>query len=50
MQEIRVELTKNPKKKPAPGDPLPFGRIFTDHMFMMDYDLGQGWHEPRIVP
>lgn len=50
MQEIRVELTKNPKKKPAPGDLLPFGRIFTDHMFMMDYDLGQGWHDPRIVP
>ncbi len=50
MQEIRLELTKNPKQKPAPGDPLPFGTIFTDHMFMMDYDLGQGWHDPRIVP
>ena len=50
MQEIRLELTKNPKQKPAPGAPLPFGTIFTDHMFMMDYDLGQGWHDPRIVP
>ena len=19
-------------------------------MFIMDYDLGQGWHDPRIVP
>lgn len=45
-----MELTKHPKKKPGPGDPLPFGTIFTDHMFVMDYDLGQGWHDPRIVP
>ena len=50
MQEIKIELTKNPRKKPAPGDPLPFGRIFTDHMFLMDYDEGQGWHDARIVP
>ncbi|HIU31801.1 MAG TPA: branched-chain amino acid aminotransferase [Candidatus Caccousia avistercoris] len=50
MQEIKMELTKHPKKKPGPGDPLPFGTIFTDHMFVMDYDLGQGWHDPRIVP
>ncbi len=28
---------------------LGFGRLFTDHMFMMDYDVGQGWHDARIV-
>jgi branched-chain amino acid aminotransferase len=50
MQEIRYELTKTPKKKPAPGDPLPFGTIFTDHMFVMDYKVGKGWYNPRIVP
>ena len=50
MQEIRYELTKNPKQKPAPGAPLPFGDIFTDHMFVMDYTEGIGWHDPRIVP
>ncbi|WOC33328.1 MULTISPECIES: branched-chain amino acid aminotransferase [Caproicibacterium] len=50
MQEIRYELTKTPKKKPAPGDSLPFGTIFTDHMFVMDYTEGTGWHDPRIVP
>ena len=50
MQEIRYELTKTPKKKPAPGDPLPFGTIFTDHMFVMDYKTGKGWYDPRIVP
>ncbi|HEX3038348.1 MAG TPA: branched-chain amino acid aminotransferase [Oscillospiraceae bacterium] len=50
MQEIRVELTKTPKQKPTAETKLGFGTIFTDHMFMMNYDEGQGWHDPRIVP
>ena len=29
---------------------LGFGNIFTDHMFVMDYEAGKGWHSPRIVP
>ena len=31
-------------------DQLGFGKIFTDHMFVMDYESGKGWHSPRIVP
>ena len=50
MLNIRVEKTQNPKKKPAKGDKLGFGHIFTDHMFIMNYDEGQGWHDARIVP
>ena len=50
MQEIRVELTKTPKAKPADETKLGFGKIFTDHMFVMNYDAGEGWHDPRIVP
>ena len=50
MQEIRVELTKHPKPKPADESKLGFGTIFTDHMFVMNYDAGQGWHDARIVP
>ncbi len=50
MQEIRVELTKKPKQKPTNETKLGFGTIFTDHMFVMNYDEGQGWHDPRIVP
>ena len=50
MQEIRLELTKNPKQKPTDESKLGFGSIFTDHMFLMNYDEGQGWHDPRIVP
>ncbi len=28
---------------------LPFGKIFSDHMFMAEYD-GKNWVNPRIVP
>ncbi|HHX13525.1 MAG TPA: branched-chain amino acid aminotransferase [Clostridiales bacterium] len=38
-----------PKEKP-PVDGLVFGEQFTDHMFLMDYDQEQGWHDGRIVP
>ena len=50
MQEIKVELTKQPKAKPIDETKLGFGSIFTDHMFIMNYDEGQGWHDARIVP
>ena len=47
--EIKKILTATPKQKPA-ADTLGFGKYFTDHMFMMDYTEGQGWHDARIVP
>ncbi len=50
MLNIRYELTKTPKAKPADESKLGFGHIFTDHMFVMDYTTGEGWHDARIVP
>lgn len=50
MSEIKIELTKTPKEKPASEKDLGFGKIFTDHMFLMNYDKGKGWHNARIVP
>ncbi len=50
MQDIRIELTKSPKAKPTDESALGFGKIFTDHMFIMDYTTGKGWHDARIVP
>ena len=50
MLNIRYQLTENLKKKPEKGQPLGFGKIVTDHMFMMNYTEGLGWHDPRIVP
>ena len=49
MEEIKVTLTETPKQKPA-EDALGFGKYFTDHMFMMDYNEEKGWHDPRIIP
>ncbi len=45
-------LTKNHQTKAKPQDEskLGFGKIFTDHMFLMDYTAGEGWHDARIVP
>lgn len=48
--EIKIERTKNPKVKPCDESKLGFGNYYTDHMFIMNYDEGQGWHDARIVP
>ena len=47
--EIKIQRTTTPKEKPDQTK-LGFGIYYTDHMFMMNYDEGQGWHDPRIVP
>jgi branched-chain amino acid aminotransferase len=47
--DIAITRTTNPKQKPDPHT-LEFGTVFTDHMFIMDYDTGEGWHDARIVP
>jgi len=49
MTEIAV--TKVEQKGTLPDeDKLGFGTYFSDHMFVMDYATGKGWHSPRIVP
>ncbi|MBP3638182.1 MAG: branched-chain amino acid aminotransferase [Clostridia bacterium] len=50
MQEIKVTLSTALKQKPQDESQLGFGRIFTDHMFLMNYEKGKGWYDPRIVP
>ncbi len=50
MQKITIEKTKTPKQKPQDQNTLGFGNYYTDHMFLMNYDIGEGWHNPRIVP
>ena len=36
---MNIPITKNPPQaKPLPGQALPFGRLFTDHMLLMNYD------------
>jgi len=47
--EIKIQKSTAPKSKPDQNN-LGFGNYFTDHMFILDYTEGQGWHDPRIVP
>ncbi len=50
MLDIKITKTTNPAQKPQKGDKLGFGHIFTDHMFIMNYTEGKGWHDARIEP
>ena len=47
--EITITRTTMPKQKPS-MDGIPFGTYFSDHMFLMNYTEGIGWHDARIVP
>ena len=46
---ISITKTACPKEKPD-SSTLGFGKIFTDHMFMMDYNSEKGWYNARIIP
>ena len=48
-QQIRIERTTTPRQRPAESD-LGFGKHFSDHMLVMDWEEGRGWHDARIVP
>ncbi|WP_102335996.1 branched-chain amino acid aminotransferase [Salimicrobium jeotgali] len=46
---IKIEKAETLKQKPESKE-IPFGQVFTDHMFVMDYEEGKGWYDPRIIP
>ncbi|GGH88992.1 branched-chain amino acid aminotransferase [Pullulanibacillus pueri] len=50
MKQVIDFVKANLEKEKQPAHALGFGKYFTDHMFMMDYNEEQGWHEPRILP
>ncbi len=50
---IKITKTDAPGEKPLAQEKegtLGFGNYFSDHMFLMDYDEGEGWHDARIEP
>lgn len=49
MDTIRTERAGTLKGKPDPST-VKFGVSFTDHMFLLNYESGKGWYDPRIVP
>jgi len=48
--EIELNLLPEEKRLAPDFENLVFGRVFTPHMFLMNYDCSKGWHSPRIVP
>ena len=48
--DIQIIRTKSPKEKPQSEANLSFGKLFTDHMFLVEYTEGRGWHDARIQP
>ncbi len=50
MQNLTIIKTETPKQKPTDENKLAFGEVFTDHMLLMNYTKGKGWHDARIVP
>ncbi len=48
---MKIAFEKAENLKPLVAeDKLGFGKVFTDHMFVMDYEEGKGWHNARIIP
>ncbi len=50
MLDIKITRTATPKNKPQNKDELGFGKLFTDHMFVMEYSVEKGWHDAEIKP
>ncbi|MDD3214194.1 MAG: branched-chain amino acid aminotransferase [Eubacteriales bacterium] len=50
MYEIKVNQSTHLKQKPADESKLGFGKIFSDHMLLINYDEGKGWHDARVEP
>lgn len=48
-QKISIERVKRSRINEVDFDNIPFGKIYTDHMFMADYKNGE-WGNFRIMP
>ena len=46
-----IRISRAATKKPKPKDSeLTFGTVFTDHMFVLDFQEEKGWYDPRVEP
>ena len=48
-EPIRITQATTKKQKPKDSE-LAFGNVFTDHMFVMNFQEEKGWYDPRIEP
>lgn len=46
---VKINKTTNSRINQVDWDNLPFGKVFSDHMLVMDYKDGQ-WQQAEIVP
>ena len=46
---INIDKVKESRVKQIDWDNLPFGKVFSDHMLVMDYSDGE-WQQPEIMP
>ena len=56
MEADKTDLAVEPAAKPFPAEERAklladpgFGRVFTDHMAIIEYDEKEGWHDARIT-
>ena len=48
---MEIKITRNENPAPlTPEESLGFGRVFSDHMLLWDWNAECGWHDLRIVP
>ncbi|MFK7834234.1 MAG: branched-chain amino acid aminotransferase [Winogradskyella sp.] len=48
-ERVSIEKSKTSKIETVDFSNLDFGRVFTDHMFVCDYEDGK-WQSPKIMP
>ncbi len=49
IAEIQIQKTLNSRINQVEWNNLPFGKVFSDHMFLMEFSDGQ-WNNPQILP
>ena len=48
---MEIKIIKSEKKSVMPEESaLGFGKVFSDHMFVMDWEAEKGWYDARIIP
>ena len=47
--KLTIEKTKEPKEMPAESE-LGFGKFFTDHRLIVEWEASKGWYDAKIVP
>ena len=49
LQNIKIQQTSKSKLPSLDFSNLPFGKFYSDHMYLVDYRQGR-WQDPRIIP